>query len=134
MFRVYNTETKEWIKDNIYLSPDDELFKIKKSVFGMVRVPLALNDDKYVWHKDISLTDKNGQNIFEGDYIRAVVGKIDENDENSEDKIEIGVVVYAYELSAYVILCESSSVFYTLGSAVSSELEVIGNVFDGYRE
>lgn len=134
MFRVYNTEKKEWVKDNIYLNQNDELFLIKQSLFGMIRVPLALSQDKYIYHKDIGLIDKAGYEVFEGDYIRAVVGKVDENDENSEDKIEIGLVTYAHELSAYIILCVDSDTFYTLGSEVTEYIEIIGNVFDGYKE
>ena len=125
MFRVYDNERKEWLKDNVYLGVNGELFKIKQSLFGMVKVPLVLSGDRYIYHRDINLQDKNGQEIFEGDYIQA---KID------EDKEEIGLVAYAHELSAYVILCVNSDTFYTLGSNVSSEIQVIGNVFDGYEE
>lgn len=133
-YRVYDTEKKVWIKDNVYLNSDGELFLIKKSVFGAVKIPLALSPDRYIYHEDIGLTDKNGNDVFEGDYIKAVVGKVDENDENSEDKVEIGLVTYAHELSAYVILCVDSDVFYTLGSSVCEFIEVIGNVFDGYEK
>lgn len=134
MFRVYDTEKKEWIKDNIYLNQNDELFLIKQSLFGMIRVPLALSQDKYIYHKDIGLADRTGREVFEGDYIRAIVGKVDESDENSEDKIEIGLVTYAYELSAYIILCVDSDTWYTLGNSVCEYIEVIGNVFDGYEK
>lgn len=133
-FRVYDTELKEWIKDDVYLRPDGNLFKIKQSLLGMVKVPLTLSADRYVYHKNIGLFDSKGKEVFEGDYIKARVGKIDENDENSEDKIEIGLVTLAEELSAYIILCVDSDVFYTLGTSVSSEIEVIGNVFDGYEK
>ena len=125
MFRVYNTEKNEWVKDNIYLSPDDNLFMIKQSLFGMVKIPLALDADKYVYHRDINLYDKDGHLVYEGDYIRARV---------AEDKEEIGLVAYAHELSSYVILCIDSDTFYTLGSNVSEEISVIGNVFDGYEK
>lgn len=124
-FRVYDTEKKLWLKDNLYLNSDDELFLIKRSLFGWVKVPLALSEDRYVHHKAIDLYDKNGILIYEGDYIRARV---------AEDREEVGLVSYAYELSAYVILCVNSDTFYTLGSNVSSEIEVIGNVFDGYEK
>ena len=133
-FRVYDNEQKKWVKDNIYLSPDDNLFLIKQSMFGMVKVPLALDSDRYICHKNIDLIDKNGIEVFEGDYIKAVVGKIDENDENSEDKVEIGLVVYATDLSMYIILCVDSDVWYSLGSGVTEYIEVIGNVFDGYEK
>lgn len=122
-FRVYDNERKEWIGKNIYLSPDGELFKIKQSLFGMVKVPLALDPERYIYHNDINLYDKDGILIYEGDYILARIG---------EDKEEIGLVAYAHELSSYVILCVDSDEFYTLGSEVTEYIEVVGNVFDGY--
>ena len=123
MFRVYDNKRKEWVKDDIYLSPNDELFLIKKSLFGMVKTPL--DSDIYVWHKDIDLYDKNNVLVYEGDFIKAKV---------SDDKEVIGVVAYAFDLSSYVILCVDSDEFYTLGSQVSSLIEVVGNVFDSYNK
>lgn len=134
VYRVYDNEQKKWVKDDIYLNPDGEMFKIRKSIFGTVKIPLALSQDRYIYQKYIGLTDRNGKEVFEGDYIRAVVGKVDENDNNSEDKVEIGLVAYAHELSAYVILCVNSDTFYTLGSSVCEFIEVIGNVFDDYEK
>lgn len=124
-FRVYDTDKKKWIKENIYLSPNEELFLIKPGLFGTIKVPLALDTDRYVFHKDINLYDKKNRLVYEGDYIKATV---------DTDKEEIGLVTYAHELSAYIILCVSNDTFYSLGSNVSSEIEIIGNVFDGYKE
>lgn len=121
-FRVYDNEQKKWVKDDVYLSPNGDLFLIKKSLFGMTKT--LLDYERYVYHRDIGLNDKNETLIHEGDYIRARV---------AEDKEEIGLVAYAHELSAYVILCVDSDTFYTLGSNVSEEISVIGNVFDGYK-
>ena len=125
MYRVYDNDKKVWLKDNIYLSPNNELFKIKKSVLGMVKTLLILSQDRYIYHQDIMLNDKNDTLVYEGDYILAKV---------AEDKEVVGLVAYAHELSSYVILCVDSDEFYTLGSNVSSEIEVIGNVFDGYKK
>lgn len=125
VFRVRDTLKGCWVTDNIYLSPKDELFKIKQSLFGMVKVPLALDADRYIYHKDINLYDKDGKLVYEGDYIKAHV---------DEDRDVVGIVAYAHELSAYVILCVDSDEFYTLGSNVSAEISVIGNVFDGYEK
>lgn len=122
-FRVYDIDKKKWLKDNIYLSPNDELFLIKRRLFGTTKVPLDAN--KYVFHKDINLYDKKNRLVYEGDYIQAQVDK---------DKSVIGLVAFAHELSAWVILCVDSDEFYTLGSSVSTEIEAIGNVFDGYKE
>lgn len=124
-YRVYDSEKKCWVKDNIYLNPDGELFLIKQSLFGMVKVPLALDLERYVYHRAIDLWDKDENLVYEGDYILA---KIDEN------KSVIGMVAYAQELSSYVILCVNSDEFYTLGSEVTEFIQVIGNVFDGYEE
>lgn len=124
VYRVYDSELKKWVKDNIYLNPDGELFLIKQTLFGTVKIPLALSQDRYIYHQDINLYDKDGVLVYEGDYILARV---------TEDKEVIGLVAFAHELSAYVILCVDSDEFYTLGSNVSSEITVIGNVFDGYE-
>lgn len=123
-FRVYDSEKKEWVKDNIYLNPDGELFLIKKSIFGMVKVPLTLSQDRYIYHKAIDLWDKNQSQVHEGDYVKAQV---------SEDKSVVGLVAFAIELSAWVILCVDSDEFYTLGSEYTELIEVVGNVFDGYE-
>ncbi len=123
-FRVYDLEKCKWVKDNIYMNSNDELYLIKQSLFGMIKVPLALDSDRYICHRDINLYDKENILVFEGDYIKATV---------SEDKTVIGLVTYAAELSSYVILCVDNDEFYTLGSSVSSEIQVIGNVFDGYE-
>lgn len=125
MFRVYDNKKKCWVKDNIYLTPDDELVLIKESAFGMVKTPIELSKDRYICHRDIGLTDKTGREVFEGDYVKASV---------SEDNEEIGLVTYAYQLSAYIILCVNNDTFYTLGTETSDDIQVIGNVFDGYEE
>lgn len=124
-YRVYDNEKKVWLKDNIYLNPNGELFLIKKSIFGMVKVPLVLSPDRYIYHKSINLWDKNQKQVHEGDYINAQV---------SEDKSVIGLVAFAAELSSYVILCVDSDEYYTLGSEITEYIEVIGNIFDGYEK
>ena len=118
MFRVYDTEAKVWVKDDVYLDSNDELFLITKSIF---RKPKLLSRERYVCHKSIDLWDKNNVQVYEGDYIKAHV------EENND---VIGLVAFAHELSAYVILCIDSDEFYTLGSEVCELIEVVGNVFD----
>lgn len=132
-YRVYDTEKHEWVKDNIYMNPDGDLFKIKHSLFGMIKIPLELSPYRYIYHEDIRLADMDGNLIHEGDYMKAHVGKVDEEDENSEDIIETGVVVYAYDLSGFILLCEDSNTFYSLSPAISNNIKIIGNVFDGKK-
>ena len=123
-YRVYDNKHKKWITEDICLRPDGELMMIKKSIFSSVKLTL-LSSSRYIYHRDINLYDKEGILVYEGDYIKAHV---------DENKDVVGVVAYAYELSAYVILCVDSDEFYTLGSEVCECIQVIGNVFDGYKE
>lgn len=124
MFRVYDNKHKNWLKDNVCMRPDGELMLVKRSMFGSVKLTL-ISPSRYICHKAIDLLDKNQQQVFEGDYIQAQV---------AEDKSVIGLVAFATELSSYVILCVDSDEFYTLGSEVCEYIQVIGNVFDGYKE
>ena len=123
MFRVFDYQEKCWVDSDVYLSANNEIIMAKKSVFGAIKSLLVLPQDRYIYHRSINLLDKNQVQVYEGDYIKAQV---------SEDKSVIGLVHYAHELSAYVILCVDSDEFYTLGSEVCEHIEVVGNVFDGY--
>lgn len=123
-YRVYDDKHKKWVTEDICLRPDGELMLIKKSAFGSIKLT-PLSSSRFIYHRDINLFDQNEVSVYEGDYIRARV---------SDEKTVIGLVAFAHELSAWVILCVDSDEFYTLGSNVSSEIEVIGNVFDGYKK
>ena len=130
MYRVYDNLRKKWVKENIFMSPDGNLYILKennKFIFNNVRPTLLSDDDRYICHKSIELYDKEDTLVYEGDYIKAKVS------EDKEDKTVIGIVAYAHELSSYVILCVNSDEFYTLGSEVTEYIKVIGNVFDGYK-
>jgi uncharacterized phage protein (TIGR01671 family) len=122
-YRVYNIKEKRWVGDNVYLTPDGELYTINKSVLGRTKLS-ELSRDRYEYHRAIDLRDKNGIQIYEGDYIQA---QVDEN------KSVIGMVAFAFEFAAYVILCDDLNQYFTLGSEVTDLIQVIGNVFDGYE-
>ena len=123
MYRVFDTEQKKWVEDNVYLSPNDELFQIKKTLFGNRLVKLS--SERYVFHKDINLFDKDGKDVFEGDFIKAHV---------DEDRYVLGIVTYANEFSGYIILCFDSEEFFSLGNEICDLIKVVGNVFDGIGE
>lgn len=128
MFRIYDTEQKKWINENIYMSTNGDLYTLvnnNRIIFNADRLSLLENDGRYVYHRAINLCDKDELMVYEGDYLKASV---------SEDKTVIGMVAYAHELSAYVILCVDSDEFYTLGSEIMEYIQIIGNVFDGYSE
>jgi len=125
LYRVYDIEQHKWVTKDIYLTPNGELFKIKKSKFGWSKLPLALSSDRYVYHKCIDLCDKNGTRIHEGDRLKCIV---------ADDREVTGIVAFASELSAYVALCSREGEYYTLGDSVCDYIEVIGNVFDDYED
>lgn len=121
MYRIYDIKRRQWI-DNVVKDAQDDLYKVKKGVFGDKLTYLDPND--YVYHDAFNLYDKNNMQVFEGDYLRAEVDK---------DKLVIGLVAFVNDLSAYVILVESTQEFFTLGSETKEHIEIIGNVFDGYK-
>lgn len=120
MYRVYDKERHKWIKNNIYLSSNGDLYRIKNTFFGNKLV--LLSDERYIWHKSINVFDKNQEEIYEGDYVEA---EVDEN------KIVSGMICYAYEYASYIILCYDTNEYYYLGSELSEHIKIIGNVFDG---
>ena len=123
MYRIYNEEKKKWCND-IFIAPNGDLYALKKGFLKRERL-IPISDEKYIIHRDIDLIDRDGVAIHEGDYIQA---KVD------EDKIVLGLVVYAHELASYIILCLNSEEYYVLGSDVCEFTKVVGNVFDGYKE
>lgn len=121
-YRVYDKKKKRFVQDNIFLTPDGELVESKKSLFGDKLTFVAQN--RYVYQKYIELDDKDGKQIYVGDYLEATV---------ADDRVIEGMVTFAPELSAYIILCFESEEFFTLGSDVVQFIRVIGNVFDDKR-
>lgn len=119
-YRVYDTEKEKWIRHHIYMTPEGIPVVVKRSIFGWTK---KFAPSTYICHKAIDLFDKNREMVYEGDFIKAQI---------KEDKSVIGLVAYAHEMSAYIILCDDDT-FYTLGSEVCELIEIIGNVFDGYE-
>lgn len=122
-FRVYDKKKKRWVNDNIYLTPDGELVESKKSLFGNKLT--FTSENRFVYQKSIDLTDKNGVEIFVGDYLKANV---------ADDKEIRGLVTYSEQLSSYVILNFDTDEYYTLGEGVREFIEVDGNVFGDLKK
>ena len=122
-YRVYDKRKKKFVQDNIFLTPDGELIESKKSIFGNKLT--FVDQNRYVYQRYIELNDKNGVPIHIGDYLEATV---------ANDRVVRGVVTFADELSAYIILCIDVDEYYTLGQYVSQDIQVVGNVFDGIKE
>lgn len=124
MFRVYDKKRKKWLSEDVYLNQNGELLKSDKSIFGWTK-PTFVDQNRYVYQKAIELCDMNGDMIYVGDYLEAKV---------ADDKIVRGLVTFADELSAYIILCFDNDEYYTLGTEVCQYIKIVGNVFDGTKE
>ena len=118
MLRVYDKYEKCWV-DNALLAPNGDIYILKKSLFGK-KLKLT-SSERYVYHRDTNLWDKDNNLIYEGDMVEATV---------SEDTTVTGMVAYAREFAGYVILCSDCEKWYSLGSEVCQYVKVIGNVFD----
>ena len=118
-YRVYDKKKKKFVTDNVYLTPDGELVESKKSLFGNKMT--FVDKNRFVFQRYIELNDKDGIPIYIGDCLEAQV---------AEDRIVKGVVTFAEELSAYIILCFDPDEYFTLGTDVVQFIKVVGNVFD----
>lgn len=122
-FRVYDKKKRKFVTDNIYLTPDGELVESKKSLWGNKMT--FVNGNRFVYQRYIGLEDKNGTPIYIGDTLEAQV---------AEDRTIKGMVTFAPELSAYIILCFESEEYFTLGESVCDLITVVGNVFDDEKK
>lgn len=122
-YRVYDKKKRKFVTDNVYLTPDGELVESKKSLFGNKMT--FVNGNRFVYQRYIGLNDKKGAPVYIGDTLEAQV---------SEDRIVRGMVTFAPELSAYIILCFDSEEYFTLGESVCNLISVIGNVFDDEKK
>ena len=117
MFRVFDQKQKCWVREGIYLSPNNDLSTSKKALFGTEKLSLA-SDNRYIWHRDIGLYDKNNKLVFEGDICKCKNG------------VFTGVVVYVREHAAYYILDDEHLTYYPLGIEYMDKVEVIGNIIE----
>lgn len=121
MYRVYDKKKKRWVKNDVYLTPDGELLQSSKSLFGNKLT--FISQDRYVYQKSVDLHDKNNQLVFVGDYLEAQV---------ADDRVVRGLVTFATELSAYIILCFDTDEYFTLGESICQYIKVVGNVFEEF--
>lgn len=122
-YRVYDKRKKKFVQDNIFLTPDGELIESKKSLFGNKLT--FVDQNRFVYQRYIGLEDKNGTSIYIGDCLEAQV---------ADDRKVRGVVTFAEELSAYIILCFEADEYFTLGTEICQYIQVVGNVFNNAKE
>lgn len=117
MYRIFDNKEKVWVREGIYLSPNNDLSTSKRALFGTEKLSLV-SEQRYILHRDIGLRDKNNIAIFEGDICKV-------------ESINVtGVVVYAYDHASYYLLDYANSKYYTLGIEQCKMVEVIGNIIE----
>ena len=121
MYRVYDKRKKRWRSNNVYLAPNENLYRVESSLFGKKDKLILLDEDRFIVHRDTGLTDKNSVIIFEGDIVKAEV---------EDNAFIIAEVVYLHNIASYAIMSFKMETWYNLGTQVSERIEVIGNVFD----
>lgn len=118
MYRVYDKKETTWVKENIYLAPNNDLYLAKKNLLGNITLSL-ISDNRYVYQIDTGLLDKNKQLIFEGDICKAIQSGM------------VGLVSYSSEHGAYVFLDYTEHKWYPLSKEIClNNIEVVGNIFD----
>ncbi len=123
-YRVYDKKEKKWIREDVYISPNGDLYISKKSLFGTEKLSLG-SDTRYTYHRWIELYDKNRKRIFEGDIctieIESEYGIV----------VNIGVITYIPEHASYYLLDHKNLKYYPLVEFNSEKhIEVVGNCFD----
>lgn len=123
MFRVYDKKRKKFITEDVLMNQNGDLYLVGQKLLG--KKMTLLHQDRYVFQQAINLSDKNGVEIYIGDTLEAQV---------AEDRVIRGIVTFAPELSAYIILCFESEEYFTLGESVCDLITVVGNVFDDEKK
>ena len=119
MFRVYDNKEKKWVKKDIYLAPNNDLFQSQKKLFGIEKLSL-IPETRYIHQIDIGLYDENRKLMFEGDILK------------NESEGVIGVIAYSTSQAAYLLFDYKNSKYYPLGEIICKQCKVVGNVLENY--
>lgn len=119
MYRVYDNEKKHWVKEDIFLSPTEDVIMFFNSLFGRKK-PSLVPSSRYVYQRDIELLDKNDVLMYEGDIVQG----------DTTDIHFIGIITYLSQLASYVVLDYHTGKYYSLGEKQRKLIKIIGNIFD----
>lgn len=117
MFRIFDHREKKWVRENIFLTPMNDLYVLNEKRFRKKRLQIVA-DTRYTCQKDIDLFDVNGRLIFEGD-----ICKISPSN-------AVGVIAYIPERASYYLLDEENLKYYPLTKERCRQMEIIGNIME----
>lgn len=121
MLRIFDKLKGRWIKNDIYISTNENMFKIDRTLFKNKEKLVQVSSERYVIHKDIGLVDKNYQLIYEGDIVNAQI---------SEDEFIIVEIAYVNQTASYMAFDFKTDTAYSITEEGCKFMEVVGNVFD----
>ena len=128
-YRIWDRVDERWLthKDRVFINPDGEVVKVNK--FGHIK---KLNQQRYLVHYDVSLTDVNNKLLYEGDFVKLYEPLSTDDNKKSETKEEkeliytVGFIPQIYSYVLFNISNPTQVIFLQDGFKV----EIIGNVFD----
>lgn len=117
MYRVFDKFEQKWIKENVYLAPNDDLFISKKALFGTEKLSLV-SSERYIYQKDTGLSDCNNKLIYEGDICKFEQSEI------------VGLVAFSPEHASYYLFDYDNFKYYVLNLESCKQVKVVGNIFE----
>ena len=122
-FRIWDRVNECWLteKDKVFVNSNGELIKV--GAFGRIK---TLNKQRYIVHKDVDVTDKNENYIYEGDFVdvdMVLTGKY-----KGKHIKTVCTIAYVPDALTFALLDVSTEKVYPFRN--NMVLEVIGNVFD----
>lgn len=118
MYRVYDNKEKCWVRDDFFISPNEDMYIFNKHTFlKFLSKPRLVPEQRYIVQRGIEMNDRNGKPIFEGDICKITERNI------------IGVIAYIPQHASYYLLDEKNKKYYPLyEKLINEQVEIIGNV------
>lgn len=120
MYRLYDNIKKKWV-DNVYITPTGNIFIEKKTWYGLNKLVIVDEKDRYTIHRETGMYDKFDDMIYEGDICKL----------EFEDKTITGLVVYYDQHASFYLINYDNDTFYPMRDEYYKDhIEVIGAIME----